>query len=131
MRRIQIYLVTLGLSGFWIGCGQSDKKSKTNHTEENVELTEKELIAKGEKIFKGKGTCISCHFADKKGIGPSVQDIVKIYEAEGASIVDFLKGKSDPVVDPPLFSVMEANLQLTKRMTQQELKALEAYMKSL
>jgi cytochrome c551/c552 len=32
----------------------------------------------GESIFLGKGTCVSCHKVDE--MGPSVQDIAKMYK---------------------------------------------------
>ncbi len=96
-----------------------------------TEMTQVEKIALGDKLFRGKGTCASCHIADKKVIGPSVQEIVSIYDKEGASIVAFLKGESDPIVDPAQFIIMQANLQITKKMSNTDLEAIEAYMRSL
>lgn len=96
-----------------------------------TEMTQAEKIALGDKLFRGKGTCATCHTADKKIIGPSVQEIISVYDKEGASIVEFLKGKSEPIVDPAQFIMMQANLQITKKMSDTELEALEAYMRSL
>ena len=84
----------------------------------------------GQEIFEGKGTCISCHETDVKLIGPSLQDIAKIYKEKGGSIVNFLKEKSDPIVDPSQYASMKSNIALTKTMTDEELKALEAYVYS-
>jgi cytochrome c len=81
----------------------------------------------GKEIFEGKGTCIACHKPDAKIIGPSLQDIGKIYKEKKISIVDFLKGNQDPVVDPQQFEVMKTNLALTKTFSDEELKALENY----
>lgn len=38
------------------------------------------LAEKGKEIFDGKGTCATCHKTDSKLIGPSLQDITKIYK---------------------------------------------------
>ncbi|HEX9153031.1 MAG TPA: c-type cytochrome [Flavobacterium sp.] len=84
----------------------------------------------GKQIFEGKGTCVSCHKTDVKLIGPSLQDIAKIYKEKNGSIVSFLQEKSDPIVDPSQYALMKPNIVLTKTMTDEELKALEAYVYS-
>jgi cytochrome c len=84
----------------------------------------------GKVIFEGKGTCATCHKLDSKLIGPSVQDIAKIYKEKNADIVVFLKGEGKPIVDPSQFEVMKANFALTKTFSDEELKGLEAYIYS-
>ena len=84
----------------------------------------------GESIFKGKGTCVSCHKTDSKLIGPSLQDIAKMYKEKNGNIITFLKGDSKPIVDPAQYALMQPNIVLTKTMTDEELKALEAYVYS-
>jgi cytochrome c len=84
----------------------------------------------GQEIFNGKGKCVACHQIDKKLIGPSIQEIAKIYKDKNSSIVTFLKGEADPIVDPSQFEVMKVNFEVTKEMSDQELKALEAYLYS-
>lgn len=81
----------------------------------------------GKEIFEGKGTCIACHKPDAKVVGPSLQDIGKTYKEKKLSIVDFLQGNQDPIMDPAQFEVMKANLALTKTFSDEELKALENY----
>ena len=81
----------------------------------------------GKEIFEGKGKCVTCHQIDKKLIGPSLQDIAKIYKEKNGSIVTFLKGEADPIVDPSQFEVMKTNFPLTKTMSDEELKGIEAY----
>ncbi len=88
------------------------------------------LAEKGKEIFEGKGTCFTCHKKDEKIIGPSIQDIVKTYDEKQGSIVTFLKGEADPLVDPTQFEVMKANFAITKTMTEEELQSLEQYMRS-
>jgi cytochrome c len=84
----------------------------------------------GETLFKGKGACISCHKTDVKLIGPSLQDIAKIYKEKNGNIVTFLKGESEPIVDPSQYALMQPSIVLTKTMTDEELKAFEAYLYS-
>jgi cytochrome c len=42
-------------------------------------------------------------------------------------MVDFLKEKAEPIVDPAQYEVMKTNFSITKTMTDEELKALEEY----
>lgn len=84
----------------------------------------------GEALFKGKGTCASCHKVDAKLIGPSLQDIAKIYKEKNGNIIAFLRGESEPIVDPAQFDLMKPNIVLTKTFTEEELKGLEAYLYS-
>jgi cytochrome c len=86
--------------------------------------------AYGEIIFNTKGNCATCHNIDQKIVGPSIQEIAKIYNTENASIVKFLKGEAKPIVDPSQYSIMETNLSITKRMQDEELLAIEAYINS-
>ena len=88
------------------------------------------LAEKGKEIFDGKGTCATCHKTDSKLIGPSLQDIAKIYKEKNASIATFLKGDEQPIVDPTQFEVMKANFVLTKAMTDEERQSLEQYILS-
>jgi cytochrome c len=81
----------------------------------------------GESIFNEKGNCASCHKVDTKTIGPSVMEIAKIYKNKNSDMVRFLKGESDAIVDPSQFEVMKANFAITKTMSDEELKGLEAY----
>jgi len=136
MRNYLKTMIALVASIVLFSCGKKQETQLPEPVYESergasVEMTTAEKIALGEKLFTGKGTCTSCHLADKKVIGPSVQDIVRIYDKEGASIVSFLKGELDPIVDPSQFIIMQANLQITKKMSDTELEALEAYMRSL
>jgi cytochrome c len=77
-----------------------------------------------------KGTCATCHKLDTKLIGPSVQSIAKIYKDKNADIVTFLKGEGEPIVDPAQYEIMKANFVMTKAMSDEELKGLEAYIYS-
>ncbi len=84
----------------------------------------------GAAIFAGKGACIACHKPDVKLVGPSLQDIAKIYKDKKGDMVTFLKGEGKPIVDPTQYEVMKANFAITKTFSDEELKALEAYVYS-
>ncbi|OXA94746.1 c-type cytochrome [Flavobacterium hercynium] len=86
--------------------------------------------ALGKQIFEGKGNCTSCHQLDQKVIGPSIQEIAKIYKDKKGDMVTFLRGKGEPIVDPSQFSVMQTNFPVTQAMSDEELQAIEAYMYS-
>ena len=86
--------------------------------------------ALGKDIFEGRGNCVSCHQVDQKIIGPSIQEIGKTYKDKKGNIVTFLKGNADPIVDPSQFSVMKTNFPVTQAMSDEELKAIVAYIYS-
>lgn len=95
-----------------------------------AEPTVDPLLAKGQELFEGKGTCTACHKADAKVIGPAIKDIAKIYKEKGASIASFINEESKAIVDPSQYETMKANFVITKAMTAEERKALEVYMMS-
>ena len=84
----------------------------------------------GKEIFNGKGACVACHKPDVKLVGPSLQDIAKIYKDKNGDMVTFLKGEGEAIVDPTQYEVMKANFAITKTFSDEELKALEAYVYS-
>ena len=113
----------------FVSCKKEETKKEPLYptTTEEIAQTPEEL---GAEIFQGKGNCVACHQMDKKAIGPSIQDIAKIYKDKGADMVAFLKGEGEPIVDPSQYEVMKANFVITKAMSDEELKALEAYVYS-
>ena len=100
----------------------------TTETETTSEVQKPEDL--GKEIFNGKGACIACHKPDVKLVGPSLQDIAKIYKDKNGDMVTFLKGEGEPIVDPTQYAVMKANFAITKTFSDEELKALEAYVYS-
>lgn len=108
----------------------SDEKTTTEVATTTEETPAFPLAEKGKEIFEGKGTCATCHKTDAKLIGPSIQDIAKIYKEKNASIATFLKGDEQPIVDPTQFEVMKANFAITKTMTDEERQSLEQYILS-
>jgi cytochrome c len=100
-------------------------KSKEDKSETSVDETATKIS--GQELFEGAGNCIACHKSDQKIIGPSLQEIAKIYKDNKASIVLFLQGKSEPIIDPSQYEIMKTNFAITKSMSEEELKALEDY----
>jgi cytochrome c len=84
----------------------------------------------GKELFYGQGACVACHKTDVKLVGPSLQDIAKIYKDKNGDMVTFLKGEGEPIVDPTQYELMKANFAITKTFSDEELKALEAYVYS-
>jgi len=104
---------------------KSEEKKENLYPEVQAEKQTPEQL--GQELFEGKGNCIACHQKDQKIIGPSLQEIAKIYKDNNASIANFLKGNEKPIVDPSQFEVMKTNFTITKQMSEAELKALESY----
>ncbi|CAD0000580.1 MULTISPECIES: c-type cytochrome [Flavobacterium] len=108
--------------------GKSTEKTETYSEGESEETKTPEEL--GKSIFEGKGNCTSCHQVDQKVIGPSIQEIAKIYKDKKGDIVTFLKGNGEPIVDPSQFAVMKTNFPVTQAMSDEELKAIETYIYS-
>lgn len=130
MRRIPVVVFLLFLMCFTssltlMSCKKEEKESLYPNTE--ITQTPEQL---GQEIFDNKGLCYSCHKEDQKVIGPSLQEIAKIYKAKGGNIIEFLKGKAEPMVDPSQYEVMKTNFSITKNLPEEELKALETYILS-
>ena len=100
-------------------------KSKEDKSETSIDETATKIS--GQQLFEGEGNCIACHKSDQKIIGPSLQEIAKIYKDNKASIVLFLQQKSEPIIDPSQYEIMKTNFAITKSMSEEELKALEDY----
>ena len=116
-------------------CGDKKETDKYgNEVEKNAETTTETsvdpLLAKGQELFEGKGTCTACHKPDAKVVGPSIKEIAKIYKEKGASIAAFINEEGEPIVDPSQYDTMKTNFVITKAMTAEERKALEVYMMS-
>jgi len=119
--------MTLSAFLLFFSCG---KKQKTNalYPESATERKSPEQL--GQEIFESKGNCFACHKPDQKIVGPSIEQIANIYKKNNGNIVSFLKGNEKPIVDPEQFPVMQTNFNITKNMSDEELKALEAYIYS-
>ncbi len=130
MKNLLLLLLTLSL----FSCKTEEKKeqittgSGSSAEGETASLTPSQQL--GQEIFDGKGNCYSCHKPEQKAIGPSIQDIAKIYKEKKGDMVTFLKGEGEPIVDPSQYEVMKTNFYITKTFSDEELKAVEDYMMS-
>jgi cytochrome c len=107
-----------------VSCKNKEASKEPLYPETTSVQTPEQL---GQELFEGKGNCYSCHKTNEKLIGPSIQEIAKIYKNKNGNLVSFLKGQEQPLVDPSQFEVMKANFAITQAMSEEELKALEAY----
>jgi len=125
-------LALIALVFLVFSCKKESQESFGNENQTAVATEEKEVAPEelGKIIFEGKGTCVACHKMDEKLVGPSLHEIAKIYKEKNGNMVDFLKGKNEAIVDPSQFAVMQANLELTKTFSDEELIGLEAYINS-
>lgn len=126
MKKILFTLIVLGL----FSCKKESQENFGKPTEEVAETATQKPEELGKEIFEGKGVCYTCHKEEVKTVGPAIKDIAKIYKEKGASISEFLKEKSDPIVDPSQYTTMKTNFAITKNLPEEELKAIEAYMLS-
>ena len=54
----------------------------------NKEVVSQTPVQLGKEIFEGKGNCVACHQVAEKVIGPSLQDIAKIYKDKNAYFIE-------------------------------------------
>lgn len=111
-----------------VSCKKDGSEESFGKPETTTEVQKPEDL--GKELFNGKGACIACHKPDVKLVGPSLQDIAKIYKEKKGDMVTFLKGEGEPIVDPTQYALMKANFAITKNFSEEELKALEAYVYS-
>lgn len=142
----KVFLVFFFFALILTSCGDGKKEDLKKETETKVEEIKAEpqevkseaadagdLVAMGEKLFTDK-TCISCHQIEAKVVGPSIQEIMKIYGEKNGNIINFLKGTDAAIVDPDpgQVAIMKANLDgFVKDLSDKELEALVAYMTSV
>jgi cytochrome c len=124
MKKFIVLALAIGVLS---SCKNNDDKANEKVKKEVATSDDFSPAEVGKIIFEGKGNCTSCHNIDSKLIGPSLQDIAKIYKEKNGNIISFLKGESEAIVDPEQYEVMAANLALTKTFTDTELQAIEAY----
>lgn len=132
MKKI-IYLASIF---FLASCGADAtpvaEEVKEPVTVEVVEEVEETVVAfsgdatLGETLFKDNG-CVVCHHPTDVVIGPSLATVSAGYTDNGDQIVSFLKEESEAIIDPAQYEVMKANLGITKEMSDDQLKAIAAF----
>ncbi len=110
-----------------ISCSNKNSKEDTDLTDEQQQI---EL---GKTGFDNYG-CVACHHTTNKIIGPAVKTIAETYKNNQASVYDFLKMKSAPIVDnnESMVTIMRNNLETTvTKIPEEDLKAITAYIESV
>ena len=120
-------IITLITAILVISCGQK-QEAKTNDA--SAALPAQTPEEHGKILFESRGNCFACHKPDQAVIAPSLVEIANIYKQKNGNMVAFLQGKEEPIVDPDRFAVMKTNFSITKNMSEEELKAIEAYVYS-
>ncbi len=108
-------------------CGTESKK------ETNLPVKEKVTVKlDGKKIFNDNG-CTACHQEQKKIIGPAVAQIAQAYKGKSTELKGFLRGENKAIVvkDAGQIAMMQANINLTKSMSEEVLQALSDYILSV
>jgi cytochrome c len=121
------HLFFLTLLWLCFSCRKSEKTQDSLYPQTQVKQTPESL---GQEIFDNQGLCYTCHKEDKKTIGPSILEIATTYQAKKGNMINFLQGKAEPIVDPSQYETMKTNFAITKNLSQEELKGLEAYILS-
>jgi len=140
-----LVLVTVAFTFTSCGEKKADKAAEpVKEVVKEVEETAKEVVKevaqelsaqaqKGLEVmdsFDAANKCSACHKADAKFVGPSYKEIAAKYKADKGNLVKFLKEEADPIVDPPQFAIMKANLAETKKRSGDDLAAIAAYIRS-
>jgi cytochrome c len=125
-----IILLTILLT--FNSCNSEEKTDKASETRsiERGELSKDSKVFLGNRLFSEK-TCITCHALEGKKIGPSVVDIMRIYNENNANIEEFLRGKSGAIVDTneSQIAIMQANIEgFLTEVTDEEINAISFYM---
>ena len=97
---------------------------------ERGELSKDSQIFLGNRLFSEK-TCITCHAVNRVKKGPSVKEIMAVYNEKNGDIVTFLKGNAKPIVDTTAsqVAIMQENIDgFLKKISDEELNSLAFYM---
>ena len=113
------------MSFFAISCAKKEKPNR-----EEIITEAQSPVDHGKELFDGTGNCFACHKEDQKIIAPSLVEIATIYKKQNGNMLEFLKGNGEPIVDPSQYETMKTNFGITRNMTDEDLKALEAYVMS-
>ncbi|MEZ0324190.1 MAG: c-type cytochrome [Hydrogenothermaceae bacterium] len=87
------------------------------------------FAADGKALFQQKG-CTACHQAAVDTVGPSLKKIAAAYAGKEENLIKFLKGQGKAIVDPAKEAIMKPQINTTKAMKDDELKALAQFILS-
>jgi cytochrome c len=127
--RIFLFFIVV-LIGY--SCKSEKKSSEAFEIAEpkRAELSFDSQIFLGNRLFSEK-TCITCHEVNRVKKGPSVKEIMAVYNEKNGNIVEFLKGNAKPIVDTTAsqVAIMQENIDgFLKKISDEELKSIATYM---
>ena len=108
----------------------SFKKSAVLQNKENSSLVYETIYTDGKELTVQKG-CTLCHNPEKKIVGPSFKEISKAYNGDSKKLMDFLNGKSKPIVDSEEFEFMKPVLNQLKHISPEDKTEIVKYILSL
>lgn len=118
-------IIILAISSVTILTNSFADSNETIKSNDNKTNNEKPLD--GKILFKQKG-CTACHGPNM--IGPAVEKIASAYQGRENDLIKFLKGQGEAIVDPKNKSWMKSQIEKTKSMSDEELKALVKFILS-
>ncbi|MCC7332549.1 MAG: c-type cytochrome [Flavobacteriales bacterium] len=127
-KQVMAFTVIFG-AAMLISCGGGDKAPAEETAATPTETTVEAAPAKdGAQFFQTSG-CVACHQMDAKTVGPAIKEIAKAY-ADEAALTSFLKGESKAIVDPAQEAVMDPQVEITKKMSAEDLQVIVSYIMS-
>ena len=132
MKKVKISVLALSMlfgTALLTSCGGSEEqKAATTETATEEVVAEAPVAKDGAEFYKTSG-CVACHLVDKKLVGPAILDIAAAY-ADEATLTKFLKGESAAIVDPAQAALMTPQVEITKKMTPEDLQVIVSYIMS-
>lgn len=129
MKKVKISLLALSMlfgAALLTSCGGSEEQKETTTETVTEEVVVEAPVAKdGAEFYKTSG-CVACHQVDKKLVGPAILDIAAAY-ADEATLTAFLKGESAAIVDPAQAALMTPQVEITKKMSAEDLQVIVSY----
>ena len=126
MKKLKISVAAMALvfgAGVLTSCGSGEEKKEAASTDVAAAP-----VKDGAEFYKTSG-CVACHQVDKKLVGPAIIDIAAAYP-DDAALTKFLKGESTSIVTPEQFAIMAPQVEITKKMTPEDLQVIVSYIMS-
>ncbi len=123
MKKITLLFIALILSFAFINPQKSYNQVKTVYYLSDGDHNGKDLTE--------KKACTLCHQPEKKVVGPSFKEIAVKYNGDATKILQFLEGKSNPIVEPDEFQYMQPVIKQLKHSAKEEKEAIAKYIASL
>ncbi len=78
-----------------------------------AQATDSDSVTAGQRLFYDTD-CVGCHDATKDqshiGMGPSQATIAKIYQGRKEDLIEFMRHKKGPEIDPDNYMIMELQI---------------------